>query len=149
MPPTQPRGICMKERGEGRGGWMIEGPDSGNTEEKRERVIRLTYCPWGGYFIAQLEGGKFSMGRASMRRVVWNDMSMGRVVYGASYPRGKLFTGQVVHEASSLRSGSSMERVDHGTNCPWHGAMCHGVSCHGTRCYGASCHVARCHAGNC
>ncbi len=54
-----------------------------------------------------------------------------RYVHGVSYPRGKLFTGRVVHEASCLRSGSSMERVDYGTNYPWHGAMCHGVSCDG------------------
>jgi hypothetical protein len=60
----------------------------------------------------------------------WGELSMGRVVHGASCPWGELSMGRAVHGASCPWGELSMGRAVHGASCPW-GKLSMGQAVHG------------------
>jgi hypothetical protein len=85
--------------------------------------------------------------------IPWGELSMGRVVRGASCPWGKLSVGQIVRGANCPWDEMSVGRNVCGAKCLWGemsvgrnvcGASCRGASCHGASCHGASFDRASC-----
>ncbi len=85
--------------------------------------------------------------------VPWGELSMGRVVHGASCPWGELSMGRNVPGAKCPWGELSMGRDVCGAKCLWGemsvgwnvcGARCRGASCCGASFRGASCPGASC-----